>query len=142
MPADYFMLTFTLPAEFRPLAWAHPNVVYELLLRCSWETVRTFSHNDKQLQGTPGAIAMLHTNTRQMEFHPHVHLVMPAAAVDGKRRGYPQPDRELAERQSKRSGKPLLRIPDATMYFGNGASLRPEQAANANGQRGDAHAEA
>jgi hypothetical protein len=55
-------------------------------MRCSWETVRTFSQNDKQLQGTPGAIAVLHTNTRQLEFHPHVHLVMPAAALDAKRK--------------------------------------------------------
>jgi len=85
VPATYFMLTFTLPAELRPLAWAHPNVAYDLLLRCSWETVRTFSQNDQQLRGTPGAIAVLHTNTRQLEFHPHVHLVMPAAAVDAAR---------------------------------------------------------
>ena len=76
---------FTLPAEFRRLAWAHQSVLYELLMRCCWETVRTFSQNDRQLQGTPGAIAVLHTNTRQLEFHPHVHLVMPAAALDGTR---------------------------------------------------------
>ncbi len=86
LPAEYFLLTFTLPAEFRALSWAHQSVLYELLMRCSWETVRTFSQNDKQLQGTPGAIAVLHTNTRQLEYHPHVHLVMPAAALDGKRR--------------------------------------------------------
>ena len=86
LPAEYFLLTFTLPAEFRALSWAHQSVVYELLMRCGWQTVRTFSQNDKQLQGTPGAIAVLHTNTRQLEFHPHVHLVMPAAAVDAKRR--------------------------------------------------------
>ena len=86
VPAEYFLLTFTLPAEFRALGWAHQNIVYELLMRCSWETVRTFSQNDRQLQGTPGAIAVLHTNTRQLEFHPHVHLVMPAAAVNAKQR--------------------------------------------------------
>ncbi len=86
VPAEYFLLTFTLPAEFRALTRAHQRVVYELLMRCCWETVRTFSQNDKQLQGTPGAIAVLHTNTRQLEFHPHVHLVMPAAALDAKRR--------------------------------------------------------
>ena len=28
----------------------------------------------------------LHTSTRRLEYHPHVHLVMPAAAVDGLRR--------------------------------------------------------
>jgi len=83
VPAEYFLLTFTLPAEFRALAGAHQSVVYALLMRCCWETVRTFSQNDKQLRGTPGAIAVLHTNTRQLDYHPHVHLVMPAAAVDG-----------------------------------------------------------
>jgi hypothetical protein len=86
VPAEYFLLTFTLPAELRALAFAHQRVIYELLMRCSWETVRTFSQNDKQLQGTPGAIAVLHTNTRRLDFHPHVHLVMPAAAVDGERK--------------------------------------------------------
>jgi hypothetical protein len=86
VPAEYFMMTFTLPAEFRPLAWAQQSVVYDLLMRCSWETVRTFSQNDKQLQGTPGAIAVLHTNTRRLDYHPHVHLVMPAAALDAERK--------------------------------------------------------
>ena len=86
VPAEYFLLTFTLPAEFRALTWAHQSVVYELLMRCSWETVRRFSQNDKQLQGTPGAIAVLHTNTRPLAFHPHVHLVMPAAALDAKQK--------------------------------------------------------
>ena len=35
---------------------------------------------------TLGTIAVLHTNTRQLDYHPHVHLVMPAAALDGNRR--------------------------------------------------------
>ena len=84
LPAEYFLLTFTLPAEFRALAGAHQSLVYDSLLRCSWETVHLFSQNDKQLAGTPGAIAVLHTNTRRLDYHPHVHLVMPAAAVNGK----------------------------------------------------------
>jgi hypothetical protein len=84
VPAEYFLLTFTLPAEFRGLAGAHQSVIYALLMHCAWETVRTFSQNDRQLQGTPGAIAVLHTNTRRLDYHPHVHLVMPAAAVDGQ----------------------------------------------------------
>jgi hypothetical protein len=32
VPAQYFLLTFTLPAQFRALAWAHQGVLYELLL--------------------------------------------------------------------------------------------------------------
>lgn len=86
VPATYFLITFTLPAELRTLAWHHQRTVYDLLCRCSWETVRTFSHNDKQLAGTPGAISVLHTHSRRLEYHPHVHLVMPAAAIDPERR--------------------------------------------------------
>ena len=82
VPAEYFLLTFTLPAEFRPLAMAQQRVVYDLMMRCCWDTLRTFSQNDKQLQGMPGAIAVLHTHTRKLEYHPHVHVVMPAAAID------------------------------------------------------------
>ena len=94
VPADYFLLSFTLPAELRGLAAAHAEVVFDLLMRCAWETVHRFSQNDRQLQGTPGAIAVLHTHSRRLDFHPHVHLVVPAAALDAakqrwrrKRRG-------------------------------------------------------
>jgi len=86
VPATYFLITFTLPAELRALAWHHQRTVYDLLCRCSWETLRTFSRNDKQLAGTPGAISVLHTHSRRLDYHPHVHLVMPAAAIDPERR--------------------------------------------------------
>ncbi len=86
VPAEYFLLTFTLPAEFRPLAWRHQRRLYALMIQCVWETVRTFSRNDPQLQGIPGAIAVLHTHSRRLEYHPHVHLVMPAAAMDASKR--------------------------------------------------------
>lgn len=86
VPAEYFLLTFTLPEELRGLAWLHQRTLYDLMTRCSWETVRTFTHNDKQLQGTPGAITVLHTHSRRLDYHPHVHLVMPAAAVDEEKK--------------------------------------------------------
>jgi hypothetical protein len=82
LPVEYFMLTFTLPAELRSLWQSHQSTLYDLLMRAAWDTVRTFSENDKQLRGTPGAIAVLHTHTRRLDYHPHVHLVMPAGAVD------------------------------------------------------------
>ena len=37
---------------------------------------------DKKLKGIPGVIAVLHTHSRALNFHPHVHTVMPAAAID------------------------------------------------------------
>ena len=58
------------------------RTVYAQLMQCAWETLRTFSQNHKQLQGSPGAVAVLHTHSRTLSFHPHVHVVMPAAALD------------------------------------------------------------
>lgn len=86
VPADYFLITFTLPVELRDLAWQHQRTFYALLFDCAWDTVRTFSRNDSQLQGVPGAVAVLHTHSRRLDYHPHVHLAMPAAALDGKQR--------------------------------------------------------
>ena len=86
VPAEYFLLTFTLPAQLRALAWDHQRLLYDALLGASWDTLRTFSQNDKRLRGTPGAIAVLHTHSRRLDYHPHVHVIMPAAAIDAKRR--------------------------------------------------------
>ncbi len=84
VPGEYFMLTFTLPSQLRALTFAHQRIIYDLMMQVSWDTVKTFSQNDKQLQGTPGAVAVLHTHTRRLDYHPHVHMVMPAGAIDTK----------------------------------------------------------
>ncbi len=85
-PANYFMITFTLPAQFRTLAWTNQSLVYALMLKYVWETIKSFSANDKQLGGIPGAVAVLHTHSRELNFHPHVHIVMPGATIDEKTR--------------------------------------------------------
>jgi len=65
------------------------------MIQHSWDTLKTFSRNDKQLQGIPGAIAVLHTHSRCLGFHPHVHaclcvarrqVVIPAGAIDRDKR--------------------------------------------------------
>jgi hypothetical protein len=86
VPATYFLVTFTLPAELRGLAWSHQRVVYALMMQCAWDTLATFSRNDPKLRATPGAVGVLHTHNRRLDFHPHVHMVMPAAALDTQRK--------------------------------------------------------
>ena len=55
-------------------------------LRLTLHSDITLRRNKLLLQGTPGAIAVLHTNTRGLDYHPHVHLVMPVAALEAKHR--------------------------------------------------------
>ncbi len=82
----YFLVTFTLPPTLRALAFSKQHTLYSLMIQCAWQTLHCFTQNDKQLQGTPGAIAVLHTQSRRLDYHPHVHLVVPAAAIDAKNR--------------------------------------------------------
>lgn len=86
LPVNYFMITFTLPAELRSTVWQHQYLIYDLLLKLSWETLRSFGLNDKKLQGKLGATSVLHTNTRSLDYHPHVHIVVPGGALDEKHR--------------------------------------------------------
>ena len=92
IPGNYFMVTFTLPAQLRALVWHKQRVMYDLITRCAWETVNTFSRNDKKLRGATGAVTVLHTHNRRLDFHPHVHLLMPAAAFDQKKRRWRNKD--------------------------------------------------
>jgi hypothetical protein len=86
VPGTYFLVTFTLPPALRALVFSEQRTLYTLMIQCAWQTVHSFAHNDKQLQGTPGAIAVLHTHSRRLDYHPHVHLVVPAAAIDAQQK--------------------------------------------------------
>ncbi len=86
LPCSYFLLTFTLPAGLRKLAWQHQKVVYGALLRAAASTVLTLTADPKWLGATPDIMAVLHTWTRAMLYHPHAHLLVSAG-------GYCKPDR-------------------------------------------------
>ena len=104
LPTDYFLLTFTLPAQLRALAWHHQRTVYAAMMQCCWQTLLKFSQNDKALQGVPGAIAVLHTHSRRLDYHPHVHIVMPAAVIDKLGKCW----RTKADKSKSKSKKPYL----------------------------------
>ena len=77
LPMDYFMATFTLPSQLRGLAWHHQRVVFSALFQAVSSTLKSFGLNDKAMGGDLGFTAVLHTHSRQLAFHPHVHVVVP-----------------------------------------------------------------
>jgi len=82
LTVSYYMVTFTLPAQLRQLAWQHQRFVYNLMFKISWQTLASFGANDQHLQGQLGAMAVLHTHSRALTYHPHVHFIVPGAAVN------------------------------------------------------------
>lgn len=86
LPVEYFMATFTLPYELRVLAWNHQALVYKLLFACASSTLKDFGLNPKNLGADIGMTAVLHTHTRRLDYHPHVHVVVPGGGVDKAKR--------------------------------------------------------
>jgi hypothetical protein len=82
LPVEYFLATFTLPKELRFLAWNHQSVVYNLLFECACSTLKDFAANPKNLGAEIGMTAVLHTHNRRLDYHPHVHVVVPGGGVD------------------------------------------------------------
>jgi Putative transposase/Transposase zinc-binding domain len=85
LPTPYFLLTFTLPEELREVARSHQKLVYGLLFRASAAATQQLAQDPRFVGGTVGMIGVLHTWTRALVYHPHVHYVVPGGglALDG-----------------------------------------------------------
>lgn len=74
LDAPHFHVVFTLPAELRRLARFAPKVVFDLLFRCASATLSAFARS--RLDAQLGATLVLHTWTKELRFHPHVHAIV------------------------------------------------------------------
>ena len=87
LPCGYYFLTFTLPKELRGLAWSHQKAVYGLLLRSAAAALQKLAWDPHYVGGQLAMLAVLHTWTRALLYHPHVHLLVSAGGLsaDGQR---------------------------------------------------------
>jgi len=84
LPCTYYLITFTLPVQLRDLAWKNQKTVYALMFATVQDLLKSFTRNDKKLGGAPGFTAILHTQARNLDYHPHIHVVMPGASINLK----------------------------------------------------------
>jgi hypothetical protein len=80
LPCPYWLLTITVPSELRRVCRAHPKEVLDLLLRAAQTAVLELGWT--HLGGRVGLLAVLHTWTRALLFHPHVHLLVTAGGLE------------------------------------------------------------
>jgi len=83
LPVNYFMVTFTVPSELRNLIRAHQKVAYAALFKAAAEAMKKLA-KDPRFVGcdTAGFTGILHTWTRQLAYHPHVHFIVPGGGID------------------------------------------------------------
>jgi hypothetical protein len=87
LPVHYFHVVFTLPAELRAVARRSREVVFDLLFAAAADTLLTLARDPKRLGGELGVTMVLHTWTRELLFHPHVHAIVTGGGLsdDGER---------------------------------------------------------
>jgi Putative transposase/Transposase zinc-binding domain len=86
LPTHHFLVTFTLPAELRALARSHQKTSYNLLFRASAAALLQLARDPRFVGARLGMVGVLHTWTRQLLYHPHVHYIVPGGGLtaDGR----------------------------------------------------------
>jgi hypothetical protein len=122
LPTPYYLITFTVPEGLRRWLRSHQKLGYSLLLKESAATLQDVARRDKYLGAELGFLSVLHTSGRQLQFHPHVHCVVPAGGLrpDGLRWCRPKsadfflPQNVLAARWRNRLKAALQGQPETT----------------------------
>jgi hypothetical protein len=122
LPVPYFLVTFTVPEQLRSLIRSHQKDLFDLLFRESAAAMQDVAANPKHLGAQLGMLGVLHTWSRQLIYHPHIHYVVAGGGLsdDGlfwrrvKQPGFFLPEKVLAARwrnrfkQALEAAHPLL----------------------------------
>jgi len=87
LPTHCFHVVFTLPHELGPLALRNRLFIFDLLFSSASRTLLELGRDEHRLGALLGVTAVLHTWTRDLRFHPHVHCIVTGGglATDGGR---------------------------------------------------------
>ena len=126
LPCPYFHVTVTVPAELRDVLRANQRDGYAALMQAAAESIVELARDKRYVGGTVGVLAVLHTWTQQLVYHPHVHCLVTGGGVsaDGQswcpaRADYLVPTKALAElvrgklRAALAKRRPDLVLPEA-----------------------------
>jgi len=85
LPVEYFLVTFTVPAELRFAFQARPELLHDLLFAAAAAALQAVAAIPRHLGGELGMIGVLHTWGRQLQHHPHLHFIVPGGALSPDR---------------------------------------------------------
>lgn len=81
LPVPHFHVVFTLPEALRPIALGNPRAMYTLIFDAAASTLSTIGRDPKHLGARLGFFGILHTWGQSLDYHPHVHFVVPGGGV-------------------------------------------------------------
>jgi len=82
LPCPHFLITATLPQELRSLARSRQKALYAILMQTTAASILKLALDPRYLGAKPAIMGILHTWTRAMTYHPHVHFLVSAGGLD------------------------------------------------------------
>jgi hypothetical protein len=86
LPVRYFLVTFTVPCELRSAAYHNQRTFFDALFKASSEAISELASDHRHLGGEIGMTGVLHTNSRRLDLHPHIHYIVPAGALNRRKK--------------------------------------------------------
>jgi len=94
LPVHAFHVVFTLPSELHGLVLANRDKLFDMLFTSAAESLLELGRDPRWLGAELGITSVLHTWTRELLFHPHVHCIVTGGglSLDGERWVATRPD--------------------------------------------------
>jgi hypothetical protein len=80
-PVRYFHLVFTLPHTLNELTYKYQRDIYPLLFKASAQTIMQVASKPGFLGARTGCLSILHTWGQNLQYHPHIHMLVPAGGM-------------------------------------------------------------
>ncbi len=81
LPFTYFLATFTMPEQLRDICRSNQKLFYNILFKASSAALKLLAKDKKYLGAQIGMIGILHTWTRALIYHPHLHYLLPGGGI-------------------------------------------------------------
>lgn len=81
LPCDHFHVTTTVPEGLREFFRRRQKALYGLFIKMSAQAILTLCRDPKHLGASPALLAVLHTWTGRLDYHPHVHFLVTAGGL-------------------------------------------------------------
>ena len=107
LSVKYFHVVFTLPDKLNSLFMNNQVAMYNLLFTLAWDVLKDFGKTKRWIGGQIGATAILHTWGQNLQYHPHVHFIIPAGAL--------MPNNKW--KHSRQRGKYLFKVEQLSKVF-------------------------
>ncbi len=85
-PGGSALVTFTIPEALRAVFRSHQRLCYQLLFAASAGALQDVAAQPRLLGAALGFLGVLHTWTRQLGYHPHIHCIVPGGGLRADQR--------------------------------------------------------